>query len=139
MSSQTVKDVVRRFNIDVIENGDVVAFEELMASNFINRSASLGTPNGPESMWNTFQNILRPALSQLTVVIHDQIAESDKVSTRKTITGIHTGPLMGIETTGLPVSIDVIDIVRVIDGRYVEHWGINTLAIVLAQLRDNHT
>jgi hypothetical protein len=29
----------------------------------------------------------------------------------------------------------VIDIVRVRDGRYVEHWGVNTLASVLAALQ----
>jgi predicted SnoaL-like aldol condensation-catalyzing enzyme len=29
----------------------------------------------------------------------------------------------------------VIDIVRVKDSRYVEHWGVNTLATVLAQLK----
>jgi len=33
------------------------------------------------------------------------------------------------------VSISVIDIVRIEDGRYAEHWGVNTLPAVLAQLR----
>jgi predicted ester cyclase len=85
-------------------------------------------------MWNTFQNILRPALSNLSVTIHDQIAEADKVTTRKTISGVHTGTLVGIPATGRDVEIDVIDIVRVEDGRYAEHWGLNTLSNVLAQL-----
>jgi len=86
-------------------------------------------------MWNTFQNVLRPALSKLTVTIHDQIAEGDKVTTRKTISGVHTGTLLGIRATGREVSISVIDIVRVEDGRYAEHWGVNTLPNVLAELR----
>jgi predicted ester cyclase len=43
--------------------------------------------------------------------------------------------LLGVEATGRAVAIDVIDIVRVIDGRYAEHWGLNTLAAVLAQLK----
>ena len=86
-------------------------------------------------MWNTFATVLRPALEGLAVVIHDQIAEGDKVTTRKTISGRHTGTLLGVEATGKPVAIEVIDIVRVRDGRYVEHWGINTLSSVLAQLR----
>ena len=42
---------------------------------------------------------------------------------------------MGIAATGRAVAIDVIDIVRVEDGQYAEHWGINTLAATLAQLR----
>jgi len=59
------------------------------------------------------------------------------VTTRKSVHGVHTGTLMGIPATGWQVSIDVIDIVTVRDGRYVEHWGVNTLAAVLAQLRSS--
>ena len=128
------KAVVRRFNIEVIQEGNEAAFQALMAPGFVNHAAPPGAPNGPESMWNTFQNILRPALSGLTVSIHDQIAEGDRVTTRKTITGTHTGPLLGVPATGREVSISVIDIVRVQDGRYAEHWGLNTLPMVLADL-----
>lgn len=101
----------------------------------MNRSAPAGALNGPESMWNTFENVLRPALSRLQVEIHEQLCDGDKVVTRKSISGMHTGTLMGLAATGKPVSIEVIDIVRVRDGRYFEHWGINTLQSVLAQLR----
>lgn len=132
--SEENKEVVRRFNIEVIQNGSEADFRALMAPHFVNHAAPQGMPNGPDSMWNTFQNILRPALSNLTVTIHDQIAEADRVTTRKTISGVHTGTLMGVPATGRDVAISVIDIVRVEDGRYAEHWGLNTLANVLAQL-----
>jgi predicted ester cyclase len=135
MSADAAKQVVRRFNAEVIEAIDRAAFDALIAPDFINHSAPPGAPTGPEGMWTTFHDVLHPALSGLKVVIHDQIAEGDKVTTRKTVTGTHSGPLMGIEPTGLPVAIEVIDIVRVVDGRYAEHWGINTLPAVLAQLR----
>ncbi|MET7141314.1 ester cyclase [Xanthomonas sp. PPL139] len=48
-------------------------------------------------MWSTFHDILRPALAGLTVTIHDQVAEGDKVTTRKTVSGRHTGTLFGVE------------------------------------------
>lgn len=128
------KAVVRRFNMEVIQEGNEATFHALMDPDFVNHAATPGAPNGPENMWNTFQNILRPALSGLTVNIHDQIAEGDKVTTRKTITGVHTGPLLGVPATGREVSIAVIDIVRVKEGRYAEHWGLNTLPMVLAEL-----
>jgi len=106
-----------------------------MAESFINRSAQEGASNGSEGMWHTFQNILRPALSDLRVTIHDQVAEGDKVTTRKTISGVHEGSLFGIAPTHRSVSIEVIDVVRIENGRYVEHWGLNTLPLVLANLR----
>lgn len=135
MEYELQKTVVRRFNKEVIEEGRRASFEELMDAAFVNHSAAPGAPNGPESMWNTFEHVLRPALSNLRVEIQDQLCDGDKVTTRKTITATHTGPFMGIAQTGRPVAIDVIDIVRIQDGRYVEHWGINTLPSVLAQLR----
>jgi predicted ester cyclase len=107
-----------------------------MAPDFVNRTAHPGAPVGPEGMIHTFNRILRPALPDLTVEIHDQVAEGDKVTTRKTLRGTHRGELFGIAATGRPIAIEVIDIVRVRDGRYVEHWGINTLPVVLAQLRE---
>lgn len=135
MSIEEAKAVVRRFNKDVIERGDRAAFDALMAPDFVNRSAPPGAPADGESMWNTFDRVLRPAIADLTVTIHDQIAEGDKVTTRKTIAGTHDGPLLGVMPTGKPIRIDVIDIVRVENGRYAEHWGINTLPAVLADLQ----
>ena len=135
MHSDACKQVVRQFNLDVIQRGRRDVFDTLMAPGFVNHAAPPGAPTGPEGMWNTFENVLRPALSGLTVTIHDQLCDGDKVTTRKTISGTHTGTLMGIAPTGRAVSIDVIDIVRVQDGQYAEHWGVNTLLATLAQLR----
>ncbi|HZY48198.1 MAG TPA: ester cyclase [Devosia sp.] len=129
------KAVVRRFNERVIEALDEAAFRDLMAPGFVNHSAPPGAPTGADGMWNTFANVLHPAFPDLRVTIEDQVAEGDKVVTRKTIAGTHRGALMGIAPTGRAVSISVIDIVRIEDGRYAEHWGVNTLPAVLAQLR----
>jgi predicted ester cyclase len=129
------KAVVIRFNREVIERGDESAFRELMAPDFLNRTAPPGMPAGPEGMLYMFNRVLRPALPDLVVTIHEQVAEGDKVTTRKTISGTHRGPLLGIDATNQRIQIEVIDIVRVENGRYAEHWGINTLPSVLAQLR----
>lgn len=130
------KAVVRRFNQEVITAGDRAAFEALVAFDFINHSAPQGAPSDRESLWNTFHHLLRPAFSSLQVEIEEQVAERDLVTTRKTITGIHTGALMGVAATGLPVAIQVMDMVQIARGQYVAHWGMNSLAAVVAQLRE---
>ncbi|MBB5059297.1 putative ester cyclase [Granulicella aggregans] len=135
MSLEMNKAVVRRFNLQVIQEGNEEVFRELMADGFINHSAPKGMSSGPDGMWHTFQNILRPALSDLRVVIHDQIAEGDKVTTRKTISGVHEATLLGAAATGKAIAIDVIDIVRLANGQYVEHWGLNTLGSLIASLK----
>lgn len=131
------KIVVQRFNQHVIAEGSRKVFNELVADSFINRSAPEGTPSDRESLWRTFDQILRPALTHLQVSINEQIAERDWVTTRKTITGVHTGELMGIAPTGKTIVISVIDMVRIAEGKYVEHWGLNTLAQVLSQIKQN--
>lgn len=128
------KYIVKRFNKEVIQNCNEVSFRELMHVNFVNRSAP-DTANNSNAMWNTFSSVLKPAFPDLIVEIFDQVAEDDKVTTRKAIMGTHTGALMGIAPTKKKIRIDVIDIVRLQDGKYIEHWGINTLATVLAELK----
>jgi predicted ester cyclase len=140
MEIQTEKNkaVVRRFNKEVIEEGNVKSFEELMDTRFVNHSAPVGADSGPQGMINTFNKILRPAMPDLKVTIYEQVAEGNLVTTRKNISGTQTGTLMGVPPTGKKVSIDVIDIVKVEGGKYMEHWGINTLPVVLAQLKSGN-
>jgi predicted ester cyclase len=128
------KAVVRRFNKEVIEQGNADSFNALMHVDFVNRSAPAGMDSGPAGMIWFFNEILRPAMPDVIVEIHQQVAEADVVTTRKTISGTQTGQLMGIPATGQAVSIDVIDIVRVKDGKYYEHWGITSLPELLARL-----
>jgi len=128
------KEVVKRFNKEVIEEGNSVTASDIFDPAFVNHSAPPGADSGPSGMINTFNNILKPAMPDLKVTILEQIGEGDLVTTRKTISGTHTGTFMGIAATGEQVNIDVIDVVRVRGEKYFEHWGINTLPSVLAQL-----
>jgi predicted ester cyclase len=129
------KAAVLRFNRDVIERGDERAFRDLVAPGFVNRTAAAGTATDSEGFLRVLLGVLRPAFPDLQVEIHEQIAERDKVTTRKTLHATHRGELLGIAATNRRISIDVIDIVRLENGRYVEHWGVNTLPSVLAVLR----
>ena len=128
------KSIVRRFNKEVIEQGNPDSFAALMDEQFINHSAPAGMDNGPKGMQYFFESILRPALPDVQVTIYEQVAEGDLVTTRKIISGTQTGVLLGIAPTGREISIDVIDIVRVKDGKYKDHWGITTLPSVMASL-----
>jgi predicted ester cyclase len=132
------KAVVRRFNKEIIEENNLQTFDEIMDPAFINHTAMNGMDNGPAGILHTFNNILRPAFPDLKVTIHEQVAEGDKVTTFKTISGTHTGAFMGIPATHQPVSIRVMDMVTVRDGKYYEHWGINTMLALIAELKAIH-
>ena len=78
--------------------------------------------------------MLRGRLPDLHAEIHDQLVDGDKVVTRKTFHGTHSGELMGIPPTGREVAFDVIDIVRVRDGMMVEHWNVVDTMALMTQL-----
>jgi predicted ester cyclase len=136
MNAQTEenKALIRRFNHEGIAQGNVATLHELLAPDFINRSAPAGMDAGPGGMHYFFLHILQPAFSELQVEIYDQVAEGDKVTTRKAIKGTHTGELLGLAPTHKAVTIDVIDIYRLRDGKLIEHWGLTTLSDVMQQL-----
>jgi predicted ester cyclase len=41
---------------------------------------------------------------------------------------------MGIPATGMPISMKGIDIVRIRDGRAVEHWGVTDMMTLMQQI-----
>ena len=52
------------------------------------------------------------------------MADSDKVVTRKTLRGTYLGPWMGIPPTGKVLDIEVIDVLRVRNGKITDHWNL---------------
>ena len=80
------------------------------------------------------ENILRTGFPDLTVEILEQVAEGDLVTTRKAIHATHVGHFMSVPPTGKKVVIKVIDMIRLKDGKYVEHWGLSNIPEVIAQL-----
>ncbi|MEP6847131.1 MAG: ester cyclase [Panacibacter sp.] len=129
------KAIVTRFNKEFIEGGDINVFNEIIAPNFINQTAPSGVPKGPEGVMYFFNHFLKPAFPDLKVVIHDQVAEEDKVTTRKSFQCTNTGEFMGIPATGKPVVMDVIDIIRLRDGKFVEHWNVMDWQAIMMQLQ----
>jgi predicted ester cyclase len=130
------KTVVTRFNKEFIEGANMESFKELVSPDFVNRSAPHGVSTGPDGMIYFLQHVLKIAFPDLKVIIHDQVAEGDKVTTRKSFHATHTGEFMGIPATGKKVIIDVIDIIRLHEGKYAEHWGMSNIPNVIAALSE---
>jgi predicted ester cyclase len=125
--------VVRRFVDEYQTGASERAFSELLAPDILDHSRPLGVAPGAAGVHQQFDGF-RAAFDGFRAEILDQVAAGDKVVTRKVFRGTHTGPFQGIEPTGAEVEIHVIDIVRVEDGRIVEHWGLVDRLGLLAQL-----
>lgn len=65
----------------------------------------------------------------------EQIANGERVATRKTFYGTHQGAFDGIDPAYRELCLPVIDIVRVADGKIREHWNVVDVTEFLTQLQ----
>jgi predicted ester cyclase len=77
---------------------------------------------------------LKRAFSDFHLEIQDLTVAGDTAWARLVATGTHDGPFMGHPPTGRRFRADVFDVVRVVDGRMVAHWGVPDRLGVLRQL-----
>ncbi len=115
------KAVIRRFVEEVQNQKDFEVFDELNAPEFVNLSSPPGVPSDREG-GKVYLSAFLNAFPDSRFTIDDMIAEGDRVVTKKTFVGTHTGDLGEIPATGKRVTLQFVDIMRVRNGRIVEHW-----------------
>ncbi len=127
------KQVVIRFNNEFFAKGNTEITKELLVDTFVNHTAP---PNAPTdaSVMIQFITGFHKAFSDISVQIHEVLGEEDKVSLRKTITGIHTGEFMGKMPTGKKVEMNVIEIDILKNGKITDHWSRNDFMQVVQGL-----
>ena len=110
--SEDNKAKMREFYEEVVQNGDFAKLDELAAPNFVDHNPGPGQAPGAEGV-KQFFTAMRAAVSDLRVSVEQIIAEGDKVAAHVSISGRHTGELMGIPPSGKEVVMRVSDIVRI--------------------------
>jgi hypothetical protein len=88
------KDVVRRFVDEYQTGADERACGELLHPDVLDHSCPPVIASGARGVRQQFDGF-RAAFPDFRATILDQIAEGDKVVTRKVFTGTHRGPLPG--------------------------------------------
>jgi steroid delta-isomerase-like uncharacterized protein len=131
--SQANKDLVRRFVMECQSGGDLSLIDELVAPDFVNHAEVPGLPTGREGVRALFGAFHR-VFEGFHVVIHDQVAEADRVATRKTFHGRHVDEFLGVPPSGNEVEFGVIDILRIEDGKLAEHWNVVDLLTLMRQM-----
>ncbi|MEU5992114.1 ester cyclase [Spirillospora sp. NPDC047418] len=113
-------------------SGDVEVFRKVI-DEVVQPDVLIRTPlpigaTGGDALKQVVAMLLR-AFPDLHIEVEDVIAEGDKLVFRNTVTGTHQGEYMGVPPTGRFITYKEIMIVRFVDGRIAETWGIvDTLA-----------
>lgn len=134
MSTEQNKALVRQLVEEGINQGNISMIDELLTPDFIeHEELPPGIPPGREAPKVLF-TMLRSAFPDFKATIEHLIAEGDKVVLHMTWTGTHQGEFMGIPPTGKRISINVIDILGIAEGKSVEHWGVMDSMAMMQQL-----
>ena len=120
MTSEEHKAIVRRF-LNAFEVNDQATIKEVLVRDYVAHAPGTPVPLDRDTVAQRI-GTFSAAFSGLSSTIEDQIAEGDKVVTRFTWEGTHTGDFFGLGPTGKAVAVSAVSIERIKDNRIVERW-----------------
>jgi predicted ester cyclase len=125
---------VRRLIEEGFNRGDLSILDEVLDPTYIeHQPLAPGVPPTTEAVRATI-HMLRTGFPDFHLSIEQLDCVQDRVWLRMRGTGTNRGPFMGHPATGRTLSIDVMDVVRVKDGRIAEQWGVPDHMSAMEQL-----
>lgn len=132
--SEENKAVVRRFHEGLVNRRDLSVADELVAPTYVYHAPGLPMEiRGPEGIKNLL-SVYTAGFPDVSVEVHELVAENDKVAARLSYSGTHRGDFQGIPPTGRQFSITSISLCRLSGGKIVEEWEIPDNMRMLQQL-----
>ena len=116
------KELVKKFIEQVWNAGNLDAIEQFWSQDYVNHIMPPNMQQGIDNLKLSHQMFLT-AFSDVKLDIHDKIAEENKVVTRLTFKGKHTGEFMNVSASNKDIAMLVIRIDRIDNGKIVEHWA----------------
>ena len=133
MGSEDLKQLNQRFNDEVFRRKRIDAIDEMLTDDFVEHTPAPGQATDREGAKDLTRQMLQ-AFPDLDVVVENQIAEGDMVSSIGKMTGTHKADFMGVPATGKKISVPVMDTGRVRNGKFSEHWGLVDVPAMMTQL-----
>ena len=124
---------MKKFYMEVVNKGNYDLMDQLCTADFIEHEALPGVEQNLAGVKQFFK-MYRAAFPDLKFQIEQIFAKDDKVVTYITITGTHKGDFMGHAATGKKINLKGIDIVRFVDGKAAEHWGVTDTMTMMHQI-----
>lgn len=116
------KKINDRFPLEVLNQGKLSVIDEIVDPNAVDHTPLPGYPPTPEG-YKQWTRDFRQAFPDLHYEINDTIAEGDEVVQRVTGSGTMRGPFAGMQPSGKHATWTEMHIVRMRNGKVVEHWG----------------
>ena len=127
------KALVQRLYDEVAGQGNIDLIDELVDENMIEHEEFPGVEPNREGVKAVFR-LFRSAFPDLRFEALQSVEEGDLVCVMARITGTHREEFMGMPATGKPIDVTAFDLLRIRDGRIVEHWGLTDSMTMMVQL-----
>jgi steroid delta-isomerase-like uncharacterized protein len=111
--------------------GRLEVIDELVDPRYV-RHTFFGDLHGPEAFKQRISS-MRAAVSDLHIEIHEIVQQDSTGFVHYTVTGRHTGELLGNPPTGNDIEFGGAVVVHYADGKLIEEWEYVDTARVLAQ------
>jgi steroid delta-isomerase-like uncharacterized protein len=131
---QLPSEVMARFGVEVLNNKNLSAIDEIAAEDYVELDPLPGQTPGREGLKAFLATVSFPAFPDQRWVTDEQIAEGDKVVSRFTMYGTHRGDFMGIPATGRTIAVKGVVIDRVVDGKWKDSRLLMDTLSLLQQL-----
>lgn len=113
----------RRWFDEGCSQGNVDLADELYSPDYVTHSVGPDLPPTLEGL-KLFIRALREGIPDLRLLMHDVVAEGDRVAGRFTMRGTHKGTLLGIPATGKLIEVQAMVFARFdAAGKWVEDWA----------------
>jgi predicted ester cyclase len=118
-----LKTKLERIPLEVFNQGKVELIDELFASEYADRTPQPGVTPTREG-FRQWVTDLRMAFPDIRYTVEDTITCGDRWVARFAVSGTMRGDFAGMPATGKHATWSEIHIVRVVDERVMEHWGL---------------
>jgi steroid delta-isomerase-like uncharacterized protein len=140
MSLEENKAIVRRAYEVGMNHKDWNVIDEVFAKDYVVHYPGVAPIRGREDAKKALLAFLT-AFPDIQFVVEDQLAEGNKVTTRWTGKGTHSGPYAGfpeagsvVPPTGRPITFNATDIYRIANGQIAEEWNTLDTTLILYQV-----
>jgi steroid delta-isomerase-like uncharacterized protein len=117
--------------VEMINTHDPDQVDRFVAEDYINHNAFVADGREANREWWT---AFFTGLPDVRITMEDLVISGDRVVGRFTYRGTHSGNFVGIPASGNPIEMRSIDIWRVENGMFVEHWDELNLMEVFQQM-----
>ena len=132
--SQKNKELLKHVYTEVFVNWNKELIEEVIDPDFRSHDWPEDSRTGADGFWDFYNPVLK-SYPDAHYVVHDLIAEGDRVTVYWTIIGTQQGEFMGMPPTNKEISMDGIAIYRVENNKLKERWVVYDLFSMVEQVK----